>query len=158
MKLQPAVKKEIIHIISGTAVCTAIMWVVFAALALFTRVAFDGAVVYGGLLGALVAIANFVALCLTVQKVAGGDAKAAKGWMQISYNMRLLLQAVWCIVAMQCAAIHFVAAILPLMFPRITILYLQKIGAYKPEAKVDISQEVADPEGVLEDAGGGEQE
>lgn len=157
MKLQPNVKKEICRIVGGTLVCTAIMWVGFALVALFlpSLVLFDSTVVLGGALGALVASLNFIALCITVQVVTEkGNPAAAKGWMQISYNARLLLQAIWCIVAIQLVSIHFIAGMLPLLFPRIVIVYLQKTGAYMPEPKE--KPETADPEGVYTDDEGGE--
>ncbi len=156
MKLQPNVKKEIARIVGGTVVCTAIMWVVFAALAAFTSlVVFDKTVVVGGALGMLVASANFTALCMTVQFVTEkGNPAAAKGWMQVSYNIRLLLQAVWCIAAIQLVSVHFIAGMLPLLFPRIVILYLQKTGAYTPEPTS--KTQTVDPEGAYSDQEGGE--
>ncbi len=161
MKLQPNVKKEIIRIVSGTAVCTAVMWVIFALVAvLFPQVVtFDRTVVLGGLFGALIASANFTGLSLTVQFIAErGDPAAAKGWMQLSYNVRLLLQAVWCIVAIQFASIHFIAGMLPLLFPRIVIIYLQKTGAFTPDPAPESKGEIADPEGVFSCDEGGETE
>lgn len=157
MKLQPNVKKEIVRIVGGTVTCTAIMWVVFAVLAIVlpAYVAFDSTVVLGGFLGALVASLNFFALCITVQLVTEkANPAAAKGLMQISYNIRLLLQAVWCILAIQLAGVHFIAGLLPLLFPRIVIVYLQKTGAYTPEPTE--KPETADPEGVFSDGEGGE--
>ncbi len=157
MKLQPTVKKEIIRIVGGTAVCTAIMWVVFAALALVVPayVVFDHTVVVGGVLGALVASANFIALCITVQKITDlANPAAAKGWMQLSYNARLILQALWCIAAIQLTGVQFIAGMLPLLFPRVVILYLQKTGAYTPEPKE--KPETVDPEGVFSCDEGGE--
>ena len=59
MKLQPESKKELLRIACGTAICTAAMWVLFAALHLVGWVRFDYTVVLGGLVGAAVAIANF---------------------------------------------------------------------------------------------------
>ena len=55
MKLQPESKKELLRIAGGTAVCTAAMWVLFAALHLVGWVRFDSTVVLGGLGGAAVA-------------------------------------------------------------------------------------------------------
>ena len=59
MKLQPESKKELLRIAGGTAFCTAIMWVLFAALHLVGWVKFDYTVVLGSLVGAAVAIGNF---------------------------------------------------------------------------------------------------
>ncbi len=156
MKLQSAVKKELIHISCGTLICTVAMWLVFAVLGLFTTIKLDSSVLLGGALGALVAIANFVALGITVQQIASMPTPRAKGIMQISYNLRLVLQAAWCVFAMQWSAVHFIAAALPLLFPRVAIFYLQKIGAFKPEASAAPQAQVQDPEGVFADDEGGE--
>ena len=58
MKLQPESKKELTRIACGTAICTAVMWVIFAALHLVGWVKFDYTVVLGSLIGAAVAIGN----------------------------------------------------------------------------------------------------
>ena len=55
MKLQPESKKELTRIACGTAICTAVMWVIFAALHLVGWVKFDYTVVLGSLIGAAVA-------------------------------------------------------------------------------------------------------
>ncbi len=47
MKLQPESKKELTRIACGTAICTAVMWVIFAALHLVGWVKFDYTVVLG---------------------------------------------------------------------------------------------------------------
>ena len=62
MKLQPESKKELLRIAGGTAFCTAIMWVLFAALHLVGWVKFDYTVVLGSLVGAAVAIGNFASV------------------------------------------------------------------------------------------------
>ena len=73
MKLQPESKKELTRIACGTAICTAALWVAFAALHLVGWVKFDYTVVLGSLIGAAVAI------------VTRGNSKGrtlAKGWKQ----------------------------------------------------------------------------
>ena len=60
MKLQPESKKELKRILCGAAICTAVMWVVFAALHLVGWVVFDYRVLLGGIIGALVAIGNCI--------------------------------------------------------------------------------------------------
>ena len=99
MKLQPESKKELTRIACGTAICTAVMWVIFAALHLVGWVKFDYTVVLGSLIGAAVAIGNFAGICLVCQKVIDEqDEKRRKATLQASYNVRMLLQAVWIIV------------------------------------------------------------
>ena len=158
MKLQPESKKELLRIACGVSLCTAVMWVVFAALHLVGWVAFDYRVLLGGIIGALVAIGNFAGICFVVQKVIDEpDEKKRKAQLQISYNTRMLLQALWIIIAI---------AALPLLFPRVTIYYLQITGKYKPltppQEPVDIAVEddpaPAEASAVQPRDEGGEQE
>ena len=146
MKLQPESKKELKRILCGAAICTAVMWVVFAALGLVGWVRFDLKLVLSSLVGDAVAVGNFAGICLMVQKVIDEqDEKRRKAQLQASYNIRMLIQAVWVIVAIAAPCFQPFVGILPLLFPRITIYYLQITGKYKPLAApqepVDVSVE-----------------
>jgi len=146
MKLQPESRKELLRIAGGTAICTAAMWVVFAALHMVGWTRFDATVIGGSLVGAAVAIANFAGICLVVQKIIDEqDEKRRKAKLQLSYNARMLMQAVWVVVAIAAPCFQAFASILPLFFPRVTIYYLQITGKYKPlktqQEHVDISVE-----------------
>lgn len=146
MKLQPESKKELKRILCGAAICTAVMWVVFAALGLVGWVRFDLKLVLSSLVGDAVAVGNFAGICLMVQKVIDEqDEKRRKAQLQASYNIRMLIQAVWVIVAIGAPCFQPFAGVLPLFFPRVTIYYLQITGKYKPLAApqepVDVSVE-----------------
>ena len=164
MKLQPESKKELTRIACGTAVCTAVMWVIFAALHLVGWVRFDSTVILGSILGALAAVANFAGICFVVQKIIDEqDEKRRKAKLQLSHNARMLLQAVWVVVAIAAPCFQPFASVLPLFFPRITIYYLQITGKYKPLAparpSVDVSVEddaepAPEPEPAPRDEGG----
>ena len=165
MKLQPESKKELTRIACGTAICTAALWVVFAALHLVGWVKFDHTVVLGSLIGAAVAIGNFAGICIVCQKVIDEqDEKRRKATLQASYNIRMLLQAVWIIVSIGAPCFQPFAGVLPLFFPRVTIYYLQITGKYKPLAPkaepVDVSVEddpaPADAQRSAPDEKGGE--
>lgn len=129
MKIAPAVKKETEHIALGTAVGVAVMLVVFAVLGYFSA-----GVAVSGILGGALAVGNFFLLGLTVQKVADGqpEDRACK-WMQFSYNMRMLLMVVWLIVALAVPFFNWVAALVPLLMPRLTIGVMQATGMYHKE-------------------------
>ena len=115
MKLQPESKKELTRIACGTAICTAVMWVIFAALHLVGWVKFDYTVVLGSLIGAAVAIGNFAGICIVCQKVIDEqDEKRRKATLQASYNVRMLLQAVWIIVSIGAPCFQPFAGVLPL--------------------------------------------
>ena len=146
MKLQPESKKELRRIAGGTAICTAAMWALFAALHVVGWVKFDYTVILGSLIGAAVAVGNFAGICLVVQKIIDEqDEKKRKAKLQVSYNSRMLLQAVWVVVAIAAPCFQPFASVLPLFFPRITIYYLQITGKYKPrtvpQEPVDVSVE-----------------
>ena len=146
MKLQPESKKELTRIACGTAICTAALWVAFAALHQVGWVKLDYTVVLGSLIGASVAIGNFAGICIVCQKVIDEqDEKRRKATLQASYNVRMLLQAVWIIVSIGAPCFQPFASVLPLFFPRVTIYYLQITGKYKPlktrQEHVDISVE-----------------
>ena len=167
MKLQPESKKELLRIACGVSLCTAVMWVVFAALHLVGWVVFDYRVLLGGIIGALVAIGNFAGICFVVQKVIDEpDEKKRKAQLQISYNTRMLLQALWIIIAIAAPCFQAFAGVLPLLFPRVTIYYLQITGKYKPltppQEPVDIAVEddpaPAEASAVQPRDEGGEQE
>ena len=112
MKLEPESKKELGRIAGGTAICTAAMWVVFAALHTVGWARFDSSVILGSLVGALVAIGNFAGICLVVQKIIDEqDEKRRKAKLQLSYNGRMLLQAVWVVVAIAAPCFQAFASI-----------------------------------------------
>ena len=91
------------------------------------------------------------------------DEKRRKATLQASYNVRMLLQAVWIIVSIGAPCFQPFASVLPLLFPRVTIYYLQITGKYKPLApagpSVDVSVEddpepAPEPEAEPRDEGG----
>ncbi len=129
MKLQEASKKEIKRIAIGTGVCFVLMTAVFAVLGLVGVVAFDYRILLGGALGSLIAVANFTVLCLTIQKAAQiEDQKQMKMQFQVSYNIRLILQAGWVVAAFFLPWVNVFAAAIPLLFPTAVIWYLQSRG------------------------------
>ena len=156
MKLQPAVKQETGKIALGVTVLTVLMVSVFLIIGQFQL-----SVLWGALFGAAMACFNFFLMALSVQKaaeqmngvklppeeeIADGEeaeekkdqplspqALRAKRNMQLSYLGRMALIAAYAIMAVSVSWIHPVAALLPLLFPRIVIsingLIAQKKGA-----------------------------
>ena len=129
MKLQPASKKEIKRIAIGTGICDLILLAVLFILSLEGLLTFNYTVFLGVLIGSCVAILNFTIMCLTIQKATGiDDQKQMKAFIQGSYNGRLMLQAGWVIVAILVPHFQVVASAAPLLFPNLTIFYLQSKG------------------------------
>lgn len=129
MKLQPASQKEVRRITVGTLVFDLILIAGLFLLSQFGIGTFDYRVFPGVAGGTAVAILNFTIMCLTIQKATGiSDQKTMKAFIQGSYNGRLLLQAGWIVAAFLLPHVNVVAAAAPLLFPTMTIFYLQSKG------------------------------
>lgn len=141
MKLQAASKKEIKRIAKGTAVCDLILLAVLFVLSLEGLLTFNYTVFLGILVGSCVAILNFTIMCLTIQKATEIDEqKQMKAFIQGSYNGRLMLQAAWVVIAILVPHFQVIASAAPLLFPNLTIFYLQSKGKL-----VEPSQRTAAP-------------
>lgn len=130
MKLQSASRKEISRIALGTLVCDVILIAALFLLSLVGVGTFSpGRILLGALCGSVVAVGNFTILCLTVQSAVNIDNKRKmKKAFQLSYNLRLLLQAVWVVALFLIPQIHFVAGAAPVLFPNVVIFFLQSRG------------------------------
>ncbi len=105
----------------GEIVCVAIMLGVYAALGYFTL-----KVLWGALLGCLLAILNFLFLSMAVtraieQATTTGEAAKAKLSVQSSAGIRLLVMAVVLFVAFRAEVCDPIAALLPLLFMQLSM-------------------------------------
>ena len=129
MKLQAASVKEIRRMATGTLICMALQLIGFVLLHLLGIVRFDYRVILGTLGGVLIANASFILLCRAVERaVDTTDEKLRKSRMQLSYNLRLFLQAGWVVVAFIATCFNVLAAAAPLLYPTVIIFYLQRKG------------------------------
>ncbi len=128
MKLQPASVRELKHISLGVAAGSAVMLAVFAIAGKF-----HWTVLTGALLGDAAAIFNFYYLCRSVQRAAASDEMTAHLIMRSSYSKRMLVSAAAMAIGFLSPWFHWLAALIPLFLPRVTILFMQLSGAYKPD-------------------------
>lgn len=119
--MQPAVKQETKNVAVYTVVGVVLMWLVFLVLhlAMPEKVPFNYTVILGGLGGGAVAVLNFLWMGLMVQKAAAraDDQDAVKTLVKGSYTQRMLFQMVWVVIAIAAPCFHYVAGIIPLLFP-----------------------------------------
>lgn len=118
--VQPAVKKETGKVAAITGIGLILMWIVFGVLHAFMpqKVPFDYTVFLGGAVGGCVAVLNFFFMGLAVQKAAAAtDEDTARMRIKASYSQRMLIQMLWVILAIVAPCFHFVAGIVPLLFP-----------------------------------------
>lgn len=142
MKLQSASRKEITRIALGVLVCDGIMVAALFLLSLVGVGTFSASrILLGALCGSAVAILNFTILCLTVQSAVEIENKRKqKQRFQLSYNLRLIVQAVWVVASFLIPQIHFVAGAAPILFPNVVIFFLQARGKLvSPSEKTDAS-------------------
>ena len=134
MKLQPASQREVRRIAVGTLVCDVLMVAGLFLTSQFDIGTFDlGKILLSASIGSVIAVLNFALMCLTVQSAVGmTDQKQMKAKFQLSYNVRMIIQAGWTVAAFLIPGIHFVAGAAPVIFPKVTILYLQAKGKLLP--------------------------
>lgn len=138
MKLQAASKKEVTRIAIGVLACDVIM---IAALFLLSLVGVGKfpltKILLGAACGSVIAVINFIILCLTIQSALEIENKRKmKARFQFSYNARMIIQAVWIVVTFLLRdKIHFVSAAAPVFFPNVIILFLQFTGRLMPKSE-----------------------
>lgn len=117
-KIDPTVKKETKYIALMVVILTVLMEAVFLVLRRW-----DMTVLWGGLLGACVAILNFFLMGFTVQKAVEKEEKDAKQLMKVSQSGRMMMQLAFSAIAAALpGAFNLIAALLPLLFPRIGVM------------------------------------
>jgi len=145
MKLQSASRKEIRRITVGTLACDGIM---IAGLFLLSQLGIGtfelSRILLGAFCGSIIAVLNFTILCLTVQSaVEIKNKRKMKARFQLSYNIRMVIQAGWVVVCFLVKPIHFIAGAAPILFPNVIIYYLQFSGKLFPkEEQQPASEEV----------------
>ena len=130
MKLQSASRKEIKRIAVGTLVCDGIMVAGLFLLSQFGIGSFElSRILLGAACGSVVAIVNFTILCITIQNAVEIENKRKmQAKFQLSYNIRMVIQALWVVAAFLIPQIHFVAGAVPVLFPNVVLLWLQTKG------------------------------
>ena len=153
MKLQSASRKEIRRISLGTLVCDGIMIAGLWLLSQFDMGKFDlPRILLGAACGSVIAIINFTILCITVQNAVGMENnRKMNAKFQLSYNIRLALQAGWVVACFAIPQIHFIAGAAPVLFPNVVIFYLNSKNLLMPSTRTSSQNaEEAEEEDRLE--------
>ena len=151
MILQPASRKEVKRIAVGTLVGDGFLVVGLFLLSQFDIGTFDlPRILISAAVGSLIAVLNFALMCITVQSAVGmEDKKKMQAKFQLSYNARMVIQSGWIVASFLLKPIHFIAGAAPILFPKLTILYLQITGRLLPpdpprEPKPEETDEVSE--------------
>ena len=128
--LQKSSIKEIGYMLAGLLFFSAIMVGCFALTGHFSIT-----VVWGALLGSFLALLNFVLLAFTVEKAFSKGEKHARLSMSLSYTLRMLILAAGIILAFKHPEqFHYLAVVIPFLFPRI-IIFLRQFMIKKSSKK-----------------------
>lgn len=130
MKLQSASRREIKRIAIGTCILSAILVAGLFALGLLGLMEFNPlSILLAAAIGSCLAIGSFTLLCITVQQaVEIEDRKKMQAKFQLSYNIRMVVQAGWVVICFFVPWLNIFAGAIPLAFPKLTILYLNGKG------------------------------
>ena len=137
MNLHSASRREIKRIAIGTAILDALMIAVFALLGLLKIMDFQPLpILLAAAIGSCLAIGSFTLLCITVQQaVEIEDRKKMQAKFQLSYNIRMVVQAAWVVICFFVPWLNIFAGAIPLAFPKVTILYLNSKGKLLEKAE-----------------------
>jgi len=128
-KIESAVLRETGYVGCWVLILSILMQAVFLLIGKW-----DWTVLTGNLLGGFAALLNFFLMGLGVQQAAGKeDAKDVKRVVQVSYSLRMLLVGVFAVVGVVSPWFHSVAAVVPLLFPRIGVLFRPRFGGRDKE-------------------------
>ncbi len=131
-----AVFRQFLQIALGEAVCVALMLGVYALAGYYST-----RVLIGALLGFVLAMSNFFAMSITVSRAADraaetGDAAKATLSVRGSTTIRMLVLAVIYILILKNDICDPLAAILPLLFVRLSIVLIEFFtGMVKKDGK-----------------------
>lgn len=130
-KLDPAVRKEILRISGWSIGLSAVMEAVFLILGKWTP-----AVLGGNLVGVAASLLNYILLAVTVQKIvskgaAAGSKEEIAARMRTSKSLRMLMMVALCvayIVIFRTETGATLATLIPLVFPRIALIFRPRSG------------------------------
>ncbi|MBE6613303.1 MAG: hypothetical protein E7632_12515 [Ruminococcaceae bacterium] len=122
-KVDAVVRRETLYIAVWVIILSVLMEAVFLILG-----AWNVNVLFGNLLGGAAAVLNFFLMGLTVQKALTKTEKEAKDLVRLSQTLRMLMLFVVAMIACLVPVFNLVAALVPLLFPRIAIMFRTLFG------------------------------
>lgn len=117
-KFDPTVLKETVYIAAFGLIFSALMEAVYLIIG-----AWDYTVILGNLLGYAASVLNFFLMAYTVQLSVGAEEDEAKKKVKLSQSLRMLMLVVFAAVGGIFKCFNLVAVLVPLLFPRIAILF-----------------------------------
>ena len=117
MKIDKTVLKETRFIAVGVIILSLVMQSVFLIL-----MRWDYRVLLGNILSGTFAVLNFLLMGITVQKAVGQDEKQSATTMRFSQTVRNAMLFIVAAIGVLVPVFNTITVLLPLFFPRITIM------------------------------------
>jgi ATP synthase I chain len=137
MKLNNAIRRELVFVAAGLAVGDALICAVFALLHKF-----DYTVPLGAVWGSAFAFLNVYLLALRVQKVADSedaDKKIAQNRLRSSYFGRMMLMVFAIVVGVIVPWFHYISALIPFLIPQPVMMLRRAIVTAREKRGADNS-------------------
>lgn len=137
MKLNNAIRRELVFVAAGLAVGDALICAVFALLHKF-----DYTVPLGAVWGSAFAFLNVYLLALRVQKVADSedaDKKVAQNRLRSSYFGRMMLMVFAIVVGVIVPWFHYISALIPFLIPQPVMMLRRAIVTAREKRGADNS-------------------
>lgn len=137
MKLNNAIRRELVFVAAGLAVGDALICAMFALLHKF-----DYTVPLGAVWGSAFAFLNVYLLALRVQKVADSedaDKKIAQNRLRSSYFGRMMLMVFAIIVGVIVPWFHYISALIPFLIPQPVMMLRRAIVTAREKRGADNS-------------------
>ena len=126
MKVDKTVLKETKYIAYFTIILSVFMQAIFLIAGKW-----DYTVLLGNIWGIIVAVGNFFSMGLSVQKAITQDEKDARQTVKLSHSLRFLAIFVLIAAGVLIPFFNSVATVIPLVFPRISIMFRPLIDINK---------------------------
>lgn len=126
MKVDKTVLKETKYIAYFTIILSVFMQAIFLIAGKW-----DYTVLLGNIWGIIVAVGNFFSMGLSVQKAITQDEKDARQIVKLSHSLRFLAIFVLIAAGVLIPFFNSVATVIPLVFPRISIMFRPLIDKNK---------------------------
>lgn len=117
-KPDKAVRSNTLYIAVFTLILSVLMQAVFLVIGKWSP-----DILFGNLLGFAAAVGNFFAMGMTVQAAVTKEEKEAKDLMRLSQTLRMMGLVIVGVLAACVPFFNIVATLIPLLFPRIAILF-----------------------------------
>ncbi len=137
MKLNNAIRRELVFVAAGLAVGDALICAVFALLHKF-----DYTVPLGAVWGSAFAFLNVYLLALRVQKVADSedaDKKIAQNRLRSSYFGRMMLMVFAIVVGVIVPWFHYISVLIPFLIPQPVMMLRRAIVTAREKRGADNS-------------------